>query len=187
MLQVSSDDILAPARYALAGGFVVPAAVNEVTLRPTVLYGASLAFDTHKFVTRLTGAGMSAEQAAVLAETYAALITDRLATRDDVAALREDMDREFAAVRGEIAVLREDMDREFAALREDMDREFAAVRGEIAALREEMSREFAARQAESQKDRAVLRSEIYARIAYGNLATIITLSAVMGVLLQLFG
>ena len=101
---------------------------------------ASLAFDTHKFVTRLTGAGMSAEQAAVLAETYAALITDRLATRDDVAALRE-----------------------------------------------EMSREFAARQAESQKDRAVLRSEIYARIAYGNLATVITLSAVMGVLLQLFG
>ncbi|MAK18246.1 MAG: hypothetical protein CMN41_06350 [SAR116 cluster bacterium] len=119
---------------------------------------ASLAFDTHKFVTRLTGAGMSAEQAAVLAETYAALITDRLATRDDVAALREDMDREFAA-----------------------------VRGEIAALREEMSREFAARQAESQKDRAVLRSEIYARIAYGNLATVITLSAVMGVLLQLLG
>ena len=137
---------------------------------------ASLAFDTHKFVTRLTGAGMSAEQAAVLAETYAALITDRLATRDDVAALREDMDRAFTAVRGEIA-----------ALREDMDREFAAVRGEIAALREEMSREFAARQAESQKDRAVLRSEIYARIAYGNLATVITLSAVMGVLLQLFG
>ena len=155
---------------------------------------ASLAFDTHKFVTRLTGAGMSAEQAAVLAETYAALITDRLATRDDVAALREDMDRAFTAVRGEIAALREDMDREFAAvrgeiaaLREDMDREFAAVRGEIAALREEMSREFAARQAESQKDRAVLRSEIYARIAYGNLATVITLSAVMGVLLQLFG
>ena len=137
---------------------------------------ASLAFDTHKFVTRLTGAGMSAEQAAVLAETYAALITDRLATRDDVAALREDMDRAFTAVRGEIA-----------ALREDMDREFAAVRGEIAALREEMSREFAARQAESQKDRAVLRSEIYARIAYGNLATVITLSAVMGVLLQLLG
>ena len=40
------------------------------------------------------------------AETYAALITDRLATRDDVTALRHDMDREFVDVRGDIAAMR---------------------------------------------------------------------------------
>jgi len=118
---------------------------------------ASLAFDTHKFVTRLTGAGMSAEQAEVLAETYAALITDRLATRDDVTGLRKEMNREFAAVRGEIATLRQDIDREFATLRTEI-----------------------------RKDLAALRSEINARIAYSQLATIVILSAVMGAF-RLFG
>lgn len=136
---------------------------------------ASLAFDTHKFVTRLTGAGMSAEQAEVLAETYAALITDRLATRDDVTGLRKEMNREFVDVRGEIATLRR-----------EMNREFAAVRGEIAALREDMDREFATLRTEIRKDLAALRSEINARIAYSQLATIVILSAVMGAF-RLFG
>jgi hypothetical protein len=136
---------------------------------------ASLAFDTHKFVTRLTGAGMSAEQAEVLAETYAALITDRLATRDDVTALHEEMNREFATLRGEIATLRQDMDREFATLR-----------GEIATLRQDMDREFTTLRTEIHKDLAALRSEINARIAYSQLATIVILSAVMGAF-RLFG
>ena len=34
-----------------------------------------LAFDTHKFVKDLTGAGMAVEQAEALAETYATLLT----------------------------------------------------------------------------------------------------------------
>ena len=48
-----------------------------------------LAFDTHKFVTDLTRAGMDTSQAEVLAQTYAELMTDRLATKDDIALLNE--------------------------------------------------------------------------------------------------
>ena len=51
---------------------------------------ASLAFDTHIFVTRLTGAGMAPEQPEVLAETYAGLLTDRLATKEEMRALEEE-------------------------------------------------------------------------------------------------
>ena len=42
---------------------------------------SSLAFDTHKFVTDLTKAGMKTELAEVLATHYAGLVNDRLATK----------------------------------------------------------------------------------------------------------
>ena len=50
---------------------------------------SALAFDTHKFVKDLTKAGMSDAQAEVLANHYASLMNDRLATKDDLKALEE--------------------------------------------------------------------------------------------------
>jgi len=84
----------------------------------------------------------------MLAETHAVLITDRLATRDDVTTLHEEMSRELADVR-------EELHREIAILRQDMDREFTTLRTEI------------------RKDLAALRSGINASIAYSQLATIV--------------
>lgn len=52
---------------------------------------ASLAFDTYAFVKDLTASGMPTAQAEVLARTYATLLTDRLATKDDIALLRRDI------------------------------------------------------------------------------------------------
>jgi len=52
---------------------------------------SNLAFDTHKFVRDLTKAKMPKEQAEVLAQHYANLLNDRLATKDDIQALRKDM------------------------------------------------------------------------------------------------
>ena len=49
----------------------------------------TLAFDTHKFVKELTAAGMKTEQAEVLASSYASLLTDRIATKDDLKALED--------------------------------------------------------------------------------------------------
>ena len=118
---------------------------------------ASLAFDTHKFVTRLTGAGMAPEQPEVLAETYAGLLTDRLATKDEMRALEQG-----------VTDLREELHREIGLLREETKKEFAMLRTEIG------------------KDLAALRSEINARIAYSQLATIVILSAVMGAF-RIFG
>ena len=45
---------------------------------------STLTFDTHKFVKRLTEAGMPVGQAEVLAEEQAKLIDERLATKDDL-------------------------------------------------------------------------------------------------------
>ena len=59
---------------------------------------STLAFDTHKFVKELTGAGMKTEQAEVLASSYAGLLTDRIATKDDLKALEDRMDARFEAL-----------------------------------------------------------------------------------------
>ena len=48
---------------------------------------ATLIFDTHVFVKQLTEAGMPEPQAEVLARTQAALIDERLATKEDLQAL----------------------------------------------------------------------------------------------------
>ena len=55
----------------------------------------TLAFDTHKFVKELTAAGMKTAQAEVLASSYASLLTDRIANKDDLKALEERLDAKF--------------------------------------------------------------------------------------------
>jgi len=65
----------------------------------------TLAFDTHKFVKDLTAVGMKTEQAEVLASSYAGLLTDRLATKDDILVLRKDIE----VVRNDLEVIRKDM------------------------------------------------------------------------------
>lgn len=45
---------------------------------------SNVAFNTHSFVKRLTEVGMPAEQAEVLADSYATLIDEKLATRRDL-------------------------------------------------------------------------------------------------------
>ena len=52
----------------------------------------TFAFDTHKFVKELTAAGMKTAQAEVLASSYASLLTDRIATKDDLKALETRME-----------------------------------------------------------------------------------------------
>lgn len=48
---------------------------------------SNLAFDTHKFVTDLNKAVMETAVAEVLVDTYASLMNDRIATKDDLALL----------------------------------------------------------------------------------------------------
>ena len=45
---------------------------------------STLTFDTHKFIKRLTEAGMPLGQAEVLAEEQTKLIDERVATKDDL-------------------------------------------------------------------------------------------------------
>ena len=50
---------------------------------------ASIVFDTHAFVKRLTGVGMPEEQAEALADEQAQLIDERLATKADLERLEQ--------------------------------------------------------------------------------------------------
>lgn len=52
-------------------------------------------FDTHAFVKELTQAGMPEAQAEVLARTQAMLIDEKLATKQDLKATKEDLQREI--------------------------------------------------------------------------------------------
>lgn len=52
---------------------------------------SSLIFDTHNFVKKLTTAGMPEAQAEILASEQANLIDNRLATKQDIALLKEDI------------------------------------------------------------------------------------------------
>ena len=45
---------------------------------------SNVVFDTHSFVKRLTEVGMPTEQAEVLADSYATLIDEKLATKRDL-------------------------------------------------------------------------------------------------------
>ncbi len=74
---------------------------------------SNLAFDTHKFVTDLNKAGMETAVAEVLADTYASLMNDRIATKDDILNLGTGFKGDLANVRmelkGDIAALEERM------------------------------------------------------------------------------
>jgi hypothetical protein len=54
---------------------------------------ASAIFDPHAFVKRMTAAGMPVEQAEILADEHARLLGVQLATKQDVALLRTDLER----------------------------------------------------------------------------------------------
>ena len=63
---------------------------------------SNLAFDTHKFVKDLTRNGMPDKQAEVLADHYASLLTDRLATKEDLFGLRKELDNKIESLRTEL-------------------------------------------------------------------------------------
>ena len=60
---------------------------------------SNLAFDTNKFVTDLNEAVMETAVAKVLADTYASLMNDRIATKDDLALLEERLNTRIIATK----------------------------------------------------------------------------------------
>ena len=56
---------------------------------------AAIVFDTHAFVKELTRAGMPEEQAEVLARSQAALIDEKLATKQDLKELEANLESDM--------------------------------------------------------------------------------------------
>ena len=58
----------------------------------------AIAFDTHRFVKRLTDCGFTEQQAETLADEHVALLNANLATKTDIAAVKADI----AAVKADL-------------------------------------------------------------------------------------
>ena len=63
---------------------------------------STLIYDTHKFVTRMTQAGMPQPQAEVLAESYVELMETTLATKQDLKDLEGRLTGQMKDLRGEM-------------------------------------------------------------------------------------
>ena len=72
----------------------------------------AIAFDTHRFVKRLTECGFTEKQAETLAEEHVALLNSNLATKADIALVQADIARvqaDIAGVRADITAAKADL------------------------------------------------------------------------------
>ena len=65
------------------------------------LMSEAIAFDTHRFIKRLTDCGFTEQQAETLADEHVALLNGNLATKSDIEALRQ-------ATKSDIETLRQE-------------------------------------------------------------------------------
>ena len=76
----------------------------------------AIAFDTHRFVKRLTENGFTERQAETLADEHVALLNANLATKADIAAVQADI----AKVEASVETLRQETRAEIAAVKADL-------------------------------------------------------------------
>jgi len=73
----------------------------------------AIAFDTHRFVKRLTQTGFTEAQAEALADEQVTLLNGNLATKHDLLELKGDLERQLAEVKGgleqQLAKIKADM------------------------------------------------------------------------------
>ena len=111
----------------------------------------AIAFDTHRFVKRLTENGFTEAQAEVLADEQVTLLNGNLATKQNIAGvqkeievLRQETKQNIAGVQKEIEVLRQETKQDLAGVRKDIEvlrqetkQDLAGVRKDIEVLRQE--------------------------------------------------
>ena len=61
-------------------------------------------FDTHRFVKRLVDSGLAEKTAEVLADEQSRLLTDNLATKADLMAVKADLETQLAATKADLEV-----------------------------------------------------------------------------------
>ena len=105
-----------------------------------------VAFDTHRYVKRLTESGFTESQAEALVEGQVALLNANLATKTDIArieagmeALRQETAAGIARVEAGMDALRQETSAGMDALRQETSAEIARVEAGMDALRQETS------------------------------------------------
>ena len=149
---------------------------------------SNLAFDTHKFVKDLTKSGMPDKQAEVLADHYARLLDDRLATKDDITLQRQDLKADIELLRQElkadIELLRQELKRDIELLRQELKGDIADLRTELDILRNDMNslRQDMNNKITNLEER--LLNKLTVRILSAQIVTIVTICTVTGFLLS---
>ena len=92
-----------------------------------------IAFDTHRFVKRLTESGFTERQAETLADEQVALLNANLATKADIAAVKGDIAKVRAELKGDIAKVRAELKGDIAKFRAELKGDIAKVRAELKA------------------------------------------------------
>ena len=80
----------------------------------------AIAFDTHRFVKRLTESGFTERQAETLADEHVALLNANLATKADVEAARADIETLRQETRAGIEALRQETRAGIEAVKADL-------------------------------------------------------------------
>ena len=94
-------------------------------------------FDSHRFVKRLTEAGMEEGVAEVLAEEHMGRWIRNVATKTDVAMIRKDLEnteantRRDVATKADVAMIRKDAENTRAMIRKDLENTRAMIRADV--------------------------------------------------------
>ncbi len=80
----------------------------------------AIAFDTHRFVKRLTESGFTEKQAETLAEEHVALLNTNLATKADIARVEAGMDALRQETKADIEALRQETRAAIEAVKVDL-------------------------------------------------------------------
>ena len=101
----------------------------------------AIAFDTHRFVKRLTESGFTEKQAETLAEEHVALLNANLATKADIETLRQGTKADIETLRqgtkADIETLRQGTKADIETLRQGTKADIARVEASVETLRQE--------------------------------------------------
>ena len=104
----------------------------------------AIAFDTHRYVKRLTECGFTEKQAETLADEQIALLNANLATKADVARVGADVEALRQETKADIARVEAGVE----ALRQETKADIARVEAGVEALRQETKADIAALKAD---------------------------------------
>ena len=140
---------------------------------------AEAVFDSHRFVKRLTGAGMEEGLAEVLAEEYMGRWIRNVATKTDVAnlqhATKAEMEKLQHATKADLEKLRSATRADLAMIRKDLEklRKEAATKADLAVIRTDL---------ESLRRDAATKADVANAIAAAERRLMLAIIGVAGVL-----
>ena len=100
---------------------------------------AAIAFDTHRFVKRLTQTGFTEAQAEALADEQVHLLNTNLATRENLLQLEGAQKQQMTGLEGRLKEQHTELEgrlkQEMAKLKGDLERQIAEVKADVLVLK----------------------------------------------------